>query len=1178
MHVIKRNGQKQAVSFDKIIFRLKKLATDKKLTSLGNVFPDIVAQKVIQSMYDGITSSQIDELSARVCIAMSVEHSEYATLASRIAISNLHKNTSECFSDTIQQLYDNVDKLGHKSPLVSEELYGFVQQTKDVLNFAIDYQRDYLFDYFGFKTLERSYLLKVGSKIIERPQHMWMRVALGIHPGNMEKALETYHLLSEFYFIHATPTLFNAGTPKQQMSSCFEENMIIGTVNRGLVKIKDVEIGDDVRTHLGNVKPVVQLHKNLLGDRTLYNLKISGCSDIKVTGNHRLWTLRDNLFQWVSVEDITFEDYISTGHSFQVPGAEYAALGGVIALKVMSKTEITENKPEYVYTLGVQDDHSYNVEGIIAENCFLIGTDDSMGGIYKTISDCAQISKYAGGIGVHVSNIRGDGSYIKGTNGTADGIVKMLRVYNETARYANQGSKRNGSFAIYLEPWHSDIFEFLELKKNTGDENTKCRDLYYALWVPDAFMKAVETDSQWYLMSPDTCPGLSDAYGEEFDTLYHRYVSEGKYRKEVNARDLWTNILVSQIETGMPYMLYKDHVNKKSNQKNIGTIKSSNLCVAPETLILTDKGYKIISELENQKVNVWNGEEFTETTVVKTGENQKLVQVTFSDGTILDCTPYHKFYIKTPDDQVKQVCASELENNMRIIQAKYPFIEGCGTNQDVNTSVDVRVNELDKRFQFDLYSDYAGYISVRAIRGTKDAQNIKMYAQTLGINAFISSIGNEWFVCFPKKDLADLETRKGIKWCIDVKDASFDIVEKYITVVSVQDNGRISDTFCFKEEKRGMGIFNGIITGQCAEILLYSDKDEYAVCNIATLSLPKYVEKTTGGKFTYNYQKLFEITRIVTRNLNNVIDYNFYPVPETKKSNMRHRPIAIGAQGLANTFFKMSYPFESDEAVDLNKKIFETIYYAALYESNILAKEHGSYETFQGSPTSQGILQYDMWGLNENDLSCMWDWKELKENIKKDGLRNSMLTACPPTASTSQILGNFESFEPITSNIFMRSTLSGDFPVVNKYLIEDLQALGLWNNTMKERIMYYNGSIQNISEIPYHLKQVYKTVWECSQKNLMNMSRDRGYFTDHTQSFNLFMNNITPAKLNSAHFHGWKLGLKTSMYYCRSRSASQAQKFTVSVATQKMEELRLQQEEVLACSRENPESCMMCSG
>jgi len=940
MHVIKRNGQKQAVSFDKIIFRLKKLATDKKLTVLGNVSPDIVAQKVIQSMYDGITSSQLDELSARVCIAMSVEHSEYATLASRIAISNLHKNTSECFSDTIQQLYDNVDKLGHKNPLVSEELYDFVQKSKDVLNFAIEYQRDYLFDYFGFKTLERSYLLKVGYKIIERPQHMWMRVALGIHPGNIEKVLETYHLLSEFYFIHATPTLFNAGTPNQQMSSCFEENMIIGTVNRGLVKIKDVEIGDYVRTHLGNVKPVVQLHKNLLGNRALYNLKISGCSDIKVTGNHRLWTLRDNLFQWVSVENITFEDYISTGHSFQVPGAEYVVLEDVIALKVMSKTEITENKPEYVYTLGVQDDHSYNVEGIIAENCFLLGTNDSMGGIYKTISDCAQISKYAGGIGVHVSDIRGAGSYIKGTNGTADGIVKMLRVYNETARYANQGSKRNGSFAIYLEPWHSDIFEFLELKKNTGDENTKCRDLYYALWVPDAFMRAVESDSQWYLMSSDTCPGLSDAYGEEFDALYHKYVSEGNYRKEVNARDLWTNILVSQIETGMPYMLYKDHVNKKSNQKNIGTIKSSNLC---------------------------------------------------------------------------------------------------------------------------------------------------------------------------------------------------------------------------------------------AEILLYSDKDEYAVCNIATLSLPKYVEKTTGGKFTYNYQKLFEITRIVTRNLNNVIDNNFYPVPETRKSNMRHRPIAIGAQGLANTFFKMSYPFESDEAVDLNKKIFETIYYAALYESNILAKEYGSYETFQGSPTSQGILQYDMWGLNENDLSGMWNWKELKENIKKDGLRNSMLTACPPTASTSQILGNFESFEPVTSNIFMRSTLSGDFPVVNKYLIEDLQALGLWNNTMKERIMYHNGSIQNISEIPYHLKQVYKTVWECSQKNLMNMSRDRGYFTDHTQSFNLFMNNITPAKLNSAHFHGWKLGLKTSMYYCRSRSASQAQKFTVSVATQQMEELRLQ-EEVLACSRENPESCMMCSG
>jgi ribonucleotide reductase alpha subunit len=931
MHVTKRNGFLQQISFDKILYRLKKLQLEKGMQPLINISVDLVAQQVIQSIYDKITTTEIDDLSAKTAISMSTEHSEYADLASRIAISNLHKKTTECFSDAMEKLFNNKNE-GFECPLISREILEIIRNHKDKINFSIDYSRDYLFDYFGFKTLEKSYLLKIktenGWEIVERPQHMYMRVALGIHKENIEKVIESYNFYSQLYFTHATPTLFNSGTERPQMSSCF-----------------------------------------------------------------------------------------------------------------------------------------------------LMGIEDSMQGIYKCISDCALISKNAGGIGVHISNIRSNGAYIRGTNGKADGIVKMLRVFNETARYANQGSRRNGSFAIYLEPHHGDIFEFLELKKNTGDENIKCRDLFYALWVPDLLMETVDKDGDWYLMNPDSAKGLDDVYGEEYTELYNRYVEEGKYTQKIKARDLWNKILISQIETGMPYMLYKDHVNRKSNQKNIGVIKSSNLCVAPETKILTSTGYHEIQTLENQKIEVWNGEEFSETTVVKTAENQELMKISFSNGSVLECTPYHKFYIKDIDGYIE---AKDLMKNYELISWVYPS---------------------------------------------------------------------------------------------EINDDTFEKITDNVKVISAEYTGRISDTYCFKESKRGMGIFNGVITGQCAEITLYSDHKEYAVCNIATLSLPKYVEKTKTG-YVYNYQKLYEITRVVTRNLNNVIDYNYYPVPETKLSNMRHRPIAIGAQGLANVFLKMGIPFESPEAQEINRVIFETIYYGAMYESNQLAMIHGPYETFNGSPASKGILQFDMWGNVK--LSGLWDWNTLKENIKEFGLRNSMLTALPPTASTSQILGNFESFEPVTSNIFMRSTLSGDFPVVNKYLIQELQSLGLWNERMKERIMYHNGSIQNIPEIPFKTKQVFKTIWECSQKTLMNMSRDRGVFVDQTQSLNLYMKDITPQKLSSAHFHGWRLGLKTSMYYCRSKAASEAQKFTVSVETQKAEQELASA--VLACSRENKDACLMCSG
>lgn len=788
MKVVKRSGEKEELSFNKVLYRLRKLVNDKNLGILSNIDPDVISQQVINNIFDGVKTSELDEVSARIAIGLSTEHPEYSQLASRIVISNMHKNSTECFSEAMETLYSNKTEDNVSVPLIDKEVMNIIRENKEKLNFSIDYHRDYLFDYFGYKTLERSYLLKVYSrenkeyKIIERPQHMWLRVSLGIHKNDIVRVIETYNLMSTLSFTHASPTLFNSGTPRPQCSSCF-----------------------------------------------------------------------------------------------------------------------------------------------------LTSIEDSMAGIYKCISDCALISKHAGGIGVHISNIRSKGSYIKGTNGRSDGIVKMLKVFNETARFANQGSKRNGSFAIYLEPFHEDVEDFLELRKNSGDETLRARDLFYALWVNDAFMEAVEKNDDWYLMSEDTCPRLSDVYGDEFNELYYRYVNENRYRKKIKARDLWSKILVSQIETGMPYMSYKDSVNKKCNQKNVGTVKSSNLC---------------------------------------------------------------------------------------------------------------------------------------------------------------------------------------------------------------------------------------------NEITLVSNSEETAVCNICTFSLPKYLERNDKGHLVYNHNKLHDVVKIATRNMNNVIDYNFYPTPETKRSNLRHRPIAMGIQGLANLFFELRIPYESEEAKLLNKEIMETIQYAGWTASMELAREYGiTYETYQGSPISQGIFQHNMWGVGETDpiISGRWDWGKLREDIKKYGVLNSMITSLPPTASTSQILGNYESFEPQNSNMFMRSTLSGDFPIINKYLINDLIDLKLWNSNMKSKIINDNGSVQFIPEIPKHIKDIYKTIWEIPQKHLIDLSTTRGYFVDQSQSLNIFMEKPTVAKLSSCHFYAWKKGLKTGLYYLRSKAASQAQKFTVDRSIQQ-------------CSIDNKENCMSCSG
>ena len=796
MHVIKRDGRQEPVQFDKITARIKKLCYELH----PSVDPVKIAMRVIEGVYDGVTTTELDNLAAEVAATNAVSHPDYASLASRIALSNLHKSTKKSFADTMEDLFTYIDPItGENASLVAKDVIEIVRENADFFDSQIIYDRDFNYDYFGFKTLERSYLLKINGQIVERPQHMLMRVSIGIHKDDLEAAVNTYNLMSEGWFTHATPTLFNSGTPKPQMSSCF------------------------------------------------------------------LLTTRE----------------------------------------------------------------------------------DSISGIYDTLKQCAKISQNAGGIGLSIHDIRATGSYIKGTNGTSNGIVPMLRVFNDTARYVDQGGgKRKGSFAIYVEPWHADIFDFLDLKKNHGKEEQRARDLFYALWIPDLFMKRVEENGDWTLMCPNECPGLADTHSAEFEALYQKYEAEGKGRKTIKAQELWFKILESQIETGTPYMLYKDAANSKSNQQNLGTIRSSNLCT---------------------------------------------------------------------------------------------------------------------------------------------------------------------------------------------------------------------------------------------EIIEYTAPDEVAVCNLASIALPKYVE---NGAF--DHDKLFEVTYQVTKNLNRIIDRNFYPIPEARNSNMRHRPIGLGVQGLADVFILMRHPFDSEEARALNREIFETIYYAACTASKDLAKVEGAYETFKGSPASKGQLQFDMWGVTPTDR---WEWDVLKEEIKTHGLRNSLLLAPMPTASTAQILGNNECFEPYTSNIYTRRVLSGEFIIVNKHLLRDLTKLGLWDDDMKNRIISANGSIQNIKEIPDNLKALYRTAWEIPQRALVDMSADRGAFICQSQSLNVFMENVNTAKLTSMHFYAWKKGLKTGMYYLRTKAATDAIKFTVDkkykeapaqqaaeASRKSIHEMTEAEQAAMACSIENGSDCEMCSG
>ena len=1043
MKIKKRDGTFEKLSFDRISYRLRKLSKDPILGKLNKIDIDIITQKVVLRLYDEISSSEIDEESARVAVNM-IENEEYPKLAARIVVNNLHKNTIECFSEVMNLLNTNIDSNGNIAPIVSDEFMTFVKKYKNELNEYIDYSRDFLFDYFGFKTLEKSYLLKINEKVVERPQHMYMRVAVALNRDNLDDIFKTYDYISQGYYTHASPTLFNAGKNYQNLSSCF-----------------------------------------------------------------------------------------------------------------------------------------------------LINTEDSMEGIFKTISDCAIISKMGGGIGVHISSIRAKGSVIRKTNGRSDGIVPMLKVFNETSCYSNQSGARKGSFAIYIEPYHADIMAFLDLRKNQGHENVRARDLFYALWIPDLFMEKVERNEDWYLMCPDECPGLSDVYGEEFNALYDRYVKEKRYKSVIKAQEVWFKILEVQIETGTPYLLYKDAVNKKSNQKNVGVIKSSNLCVAPETMILTSKGYFPIVNLENQTVDVWNGKEWSKTIVRKTGENQELIKVILSNGSEINCTPYHKFFIDSYGETI-QYEAEDLKPGMKLIECNFPVITDGFDNYNnpyengifkENSIVPTYHNLSIKIKWLQGLIDENGIVCSDCINiNSFDKfflENLKYLLQTLGCNPFIIGYTLEIF----NNDILKLYDL-GFKSKLIPNTFRPDSFKTEIFVRNIVKTCRISDTYCFTEEKRGMGVFNGVLTGQCAEITLVSNKEETAVCNLASIALPKYIEKNADGKPFFNHNKLFEVAKFLVTPMNRVIDYNYYPIKETKISNLRHRPLGIGVQGLHNVFIMMGFTFGSEEARQLNVEIFETIYFATLTASNQLAKIDGPYETFQGSPMSQGIFQYDMWDNQEENyiklinrnifyLSGRWDWNSLKESIKQYGVRNSMLTTCMPTASTAQILGNCESIEPFDSCIFKRRVLSGEYLVVNKHLVKDLIDLKLWNKDMKDLIIANGGSIQNIDIIPTRIKELYKTVWELSMKDLIDLSADRARFIDHTQSLNLFMANPTFSKLTSMHFYAWKKGLKTGIYYLRTKGASDAGKFSVDPELEK--KLKENEQAKLICSLQNKEECMMCS-
>jgi ribonucleoside-diphosphate reductase alpha chain len=1574
MRVTKRDGELEDIAFDKILTRVKKLGQEANI----QINYSALVMKVIDQLYDKIPTTKIDELTAEQCAVMSTQHPDYAVLAGRVVVSNHQKNTESSFFSVVEKLYWYNDIHGNHSPLLSHEMWLVVNHDREELEEMIDYNRDYLIDYFGFKTLERAYLFKVNDVVVERPQHMWLRVAIGIHGDNMAAVKETYDLMSQKYFTHATPTLFNAGTPRPQLSSCYliamEDDSIDGIYNTLKDCAKISKWAGGIGLHIHNIRakgthirgtngksngivPMLRVFNNTakyvdqcvhpetiiyttngptqiqncsVGETKIYNL--NGVSEtiqnvlehsysgdfleiesmhsifpLRITPEHPIYVLKNQpkglnysliknriqknicTFEWVDAKDVNNTDWLV----FPIPKEviditniteedcymygiilgdgsmnNHESRSGTITLHTVNKSHLKDfivsyfernyvnytvrvdgnttkirwnrsihlpfryndfyddnktkrvnhkwlnlpiQKCKYILKGLLETDGSYGKKELVFDNtslnliecvrfmCMKLGAltsgyiRDRVGEKHETSRGIIENKKISYTLRVprteeicELMDVEYDdekqffkflryGDYllsrVQNVKTTKyEGILYDLQMEKEhnylihNGLVHNGGGKRNGSFAIYLETWHADIEDFLDMRKNHGDEELRARDLFYALWVSDLFMERVKENGKWSLFCPHECPGLADVYGDNFKELYIKYEESGKSNKIVNARELWFKILDAQMETGTPYLLYKDAANNKSNQKNIGTIKSSNLCVAPETQILTDNGYYEIQSLHNQKVNVWNGEEFSEVTIHKTGENQELIDIYTSDGCKLSCTKYHKFYIQTKycssksksNNNIVVVEAQNLKEGDKIIKCDFPVIDNekemkyaythgffCGdgtynnnveseqqhrcnfkslighsyckrhidfenekntneiqtdkTNYICNATsylkkptvslygekidllkhlnyrscgeVDDKLKKLNVQLPLDIEEKFTvpQHFSLKTklewFSGLCDADgtiskngdnqqlqvssieeefllNVKFMLQTCGINPKVTKMCGESKKLLPDSNrnlklydcksvyrllVTSNDLQKLVKLGFEPKRLKINEhtpnrnANQFIKIVSVQDKGRIDDTYCFNEPKKNSGIFNGIITSQCTEIMEYSDDKETAVCNLASIALPAFVNEETKE---FDYEQLHKVAKVVTGNLNRIIDINFYPTPKTKRSNLLHRPIGIGIQGLADTFIMMDIPFHSEQAKEVNKLIFETIYHAALERSNEIAvsrkevvtfihsklsesdlnniktefnleddvtdylkiqestnpsnskviaaelikfkneKLAGSYSSFVGSPASQGNLQFDLWGITPTPNR--YDWNLLKELIKEYGLRNSLLIAPMPTASTSQILGYNECFEPLTSNLYTRRTLAGEFVVANKYLMKDLISLGLWNEKIKNNIIANKGSVQQLTVLPEHIRNKYKIVWEMPMKHLIDMAGDRGAFICQSQSLNLWLEDPNYNTLTSMHFYSWKMGLKTGIYYLRRKAKHQAQQFTVEP------EKRTNQEE-------NDEICEMCS-
>ena len=1134
MKIIKRNGLSETVKFDKITSRIEgvintfnnlddaqriRLSESKNPdgTCAGlNIDPVIISQKVCSALVDGIKSEEIDRVVSDVAQGMSLKDPDYSVLAGLLCISNLHKCTAKTFHSYAQPLFEQ--------NIISDETFGVCEKHRDTIQSFMKDSHDYAYDFFAYKTLEKSYLTKdpVTRRIVERPQYMWMRVAIGIHGDDISAIEETYSCFVTGRFTHASPTLFNAGTIHPQLASCFL-------------------------------------------------LEIEG---------------------------------------------------------------------------------------------------DSMQGIFDTVKDCAMISKFAGGIGIHISKIRGNGSHIAGTNGTSSGIIPMCSVFDKTLKFSDQSSKRAGSAAMFLEPWHVDVEDFLELRMPTGAEERRCRELFTAMFINDIFMRRVKDNAKWSLFNEHTTPGLTDAFGDDFDELYERYESKGLWVKQVNAQDIWIKICNSAIMTGTPYITFKDAVNKKSNQSNVGVIKSSNLCVAPETLILTSKGQVPIDTLQDQVVQVWNGKEFSETTVMKTGDSQKLITVELSNGTTVDCTKSHKFYIQPPPREPSkaiEVQAGDLREGMRLIDFELPipqprvdekitinkraFTQGvfCGNgsyskfnktpmvtltsnqitsggmnilslllatslgsyNFDTHTQIAyLDPGDLKKRFTVptntrnvsDKISWLTGYLSivnweVNACGGCNVYGvhrtlfvDIMYMLQTIGVKSAVHVFSDPYVETVPDPNGYKALSKKylsQIQNVLVINEQSIGVLNELglnidtltsgthpmgktdsTRVVSVVDCGRISDTYCFTEPKEHMGVFNGNLLGNCNEIVQVSTPTETAVCNLASVNPVVCIDRETHR---FDFNKLGESVEILVRNLNKVIDRTYYPTEKCRRSNMRHRPMGIGLSGLHTAFIVMRYPFESPQAKQLNKDIYECIYYHAVKESCALAERDGPYETFHGSPMSKGQFQFDMWGVTQSDR---YDWDALRTDVMTHGVRNSLLIACMPTASSASIIGNSESNDPINSNLYSRKISAGEYMLVNRFLVNDLQKIGLWNDRVKDQLIAYEGSVQNIQEIPQDLKDLYKTSFEISMRSVIGLSADRGAYVCQSQSLNLFMVDPTVARVSSMLFYSWSQGLKSGMYYLRTKARGAAAKFTIDPEVEKAAKQKATEPAV--CRRDDP-NCLACS-